>query len=633
MTTDSTNTTTSLNPSDIVGLWGVRFHNTEPYIAANRWQVVNITTDDGVQRLGYPYDPQGGGFDPDPSTPGIELWDRPESEYTYPMDIVGGYTFTADGKYYFYGKVESATRSAGYQLVEAIRSGTYTIEGDIVTLTPYQSVGKIYNDQQDYLKVAEEDFTPKKLRVQKDPNLNRLKIIELDAQGQPIPENPDGVDMDYAGEAPTNFNLNEGIAKQGVGTIRDDLLGGSKGYDLLQGREGNDRIAGNGGLDSVVGGAGSDRFYLENNADSKDIIGDFNPNEDFIFVRAADFNGLAPNAFISADQFTTGTGATTANQRIIYNQNTGELFYDADGSGGGAQVQIATLLSNPTLGAERIYAYQDENAGPTNPSNPNPTNPNNPNPNNPTNPNTGTPGNDSMNGGTGNDSMTGGAGNDSMTGGAGNDSMTGGIGDDQLLGGIGDDGIFGGEGIDLVNGNQGNDAINGNQGNDIVRGGKGDDLVRGGKDNDMVYGDLGNDNVFGDNGEDTVTGGGGNDSVTGGMGSDRFLFDTNAVFSADSMGVDILTDFVAGTDKIVLDQTTFTALTNSAIGVLQASNFAVVSTDANAAVSGALIVYNSATGGLFYNQNGAAEGFGTGAQFARLTGNPVVSASDFIVQA
>ena len=621
MTTDSTNTTTSLNPSDIVGLWGVRFHNTEPYIAANRWQVVNVTTDDGVQRLGYPYDPQGGGFDPDPSTPGIELWDRPESEYTYPMDIVGGYTFTADGKYYFYGKIESATRSTGYQIMESIRMGTYTLDGDIVTLTPYQSVGKTYNDQQNYLKVAEEDFTPKKLRVQKDTNLNRLTVTELDAQGQPKPGN-NTVDYNYVEAAPTNFNLNEGIAKQGVGTIRDDLLGGSKGYDLLQGREGNDRIAGNGGLDSVVGGASSDRFYLENSADSKDIIADFNPNEDFIFVRAADFNGLAPNAFISADQFTTGTGATTANQRIIYNQNTGELFYDADGSGGGAQVQIATLVSNPTLGAERIYAYQDENAAPSNPSNPNPINLNPPS-GNPTNPNTGTPGNDSM---------TGGTGNDSMTGGAGNDSMTGGIGDDQLLGGIGDDGIFGGEGIDLVNGNQGNDAINGNQGNDIVRGGKGDDSVRGGKDNDMVYGDLGNDNVFGDNGDDTVTGGGGNDSVTGGMGSDRFLFDTNAVFSADA-GIDILTDFVAGTDKIVLDQTTFTALTNNAIGLLRATGFAIVSSDTAVATSGALIVYNSATGGLFYNQNGAAAGFGTGAQFATLTGNPTLSATDFIVQA
>ncbi len=613
MTTDSTNTTTSLNSSDIVGFWGVRFHNTEPYIAANRWQVVNITTDDGVQRLGYPYDPQGGGFDPDPSTPGIELWDRPESEYTYPMDIAGGYTFTADGKYYFYGKIESATRSTGYQIMESIRMGTYTLDGDIVTLTPYQSVGKTYNDQQNYLKVAEEDFTPKKLRVQKDTNLNRLTVTELDAQGQPKPGN-NTVDYNYVEAAPTSLNLNEGIAKQGVGTIRDDLLGGSKGYDLLQGREGNDRIAGNGGLDSVSGGAGSDRFYLENNADSKDIIVDFNPNEDFIFVRAADFNGLAPNAFISADQFTTGTGATTANQRIIYNQSTGELFYDADGSGGGAQVQIATLLSNPTLGAERIYAYQDENAAPSNPSNPNPINLNPPS-GNPTNPNIGTPG------------------NDTMTGGTGNDSMTGGGGDDQLFGGMGDDAIFGGEGIDLVSGNQGNDAINGNQGNDIVRGGKGDDIVRGGKDNDMVYGDLGNDRVFGDNGDDTVTGGGGNDSVTGGLGSDRFLFDTNTVFSADSMGIDILTDFVAGTDKIVLDQTTFTTLTNIAVGVLPPTGFAIVSSDTAVATSGALIVYNSATGGLFYNQNGAAEGFGTGAQFARLTGNPVLSTSDFIVQA
>ena len=71
---------------------------------------------------------------------------------------------------------------------------------------------------------------------------------------------------------------------------------------------------------------------------------------------------------------------------------------------------------------------------------------------------------------------------------------------------------------------------------------------------------------------------------------------------------------------------------NIAVGELAATGFAIVSSDTAVATSGAFIVYNSATGGLFYNQNGAEAGFGTGAQFATLTGNSVLSATDFIVQ-
>jgi hypothetical protein len=52
---------------------------------------------------------------------------------------------------------------------------------------------------------------------------------------------------------------------------------------------------------------------------------------------------------LSASAFTTGSQATSAEHRIIYDAATGNLFFDADGSGAGAQVQFAILTPGLTL--------------------------------------------------------------------------------------------------------------------------------------------------------------------------------------------------------------------------------------------------------------------------------------------
>ena len=51
------------------------------------------------------------------------------------------------------------------------------------------------------------------------------------------------------------------------------------------------------------------------------------------------------------------------------------------------------------------------------------------------------------------------------------------------------------------------------------------------------------------------------------------------------------------------------------------------------AASSAAIVYSSTTGNLFYNQNGTAAGYGTGGNFAVLTGLPALAATDFNIVA
>ncbi|MEH2305777.1 choice-of-anchor D domain-containing protein [Nostoc sp.] len=177
-----------------------------------------------------------------------------------------------------------------------------------------------------------------------------------------------------------------------------------------------------------------------------------------------------------------------------------------------------------------------------------------------------------------------------------------------------------------------NDVINGQGGNDIIDGKSGDDLLRGGTGNDLLIGGKGNDLLIGGEGNDTLVGGEGNDILVGGMGADTFLYNSNAAFTSAAIGADTIADFNRSQgDKIVLSKTTFSAITSFVgTGFSNASNFQITSLGA---LSNAVIVYDSMTGQLLYNQNGSAAGFGTGGQFAQLTGAPTLTASDFIIQA
>lgn len=52
---------------------------------------------------------------------------------------------------------------------------------------------------------------------------------------------------------------------------------------------------------------------------------------------------------LASTAVTIGSGATTAAHRIANNNGTANLFYDADGSGAGAQVQIDSLSTAPAV--------------------------------------------------------------------------------------------------------------------------------------------------------------------------------------------------------------------------------------------------------------------------------------------
>ena len=135
------------------------------------------------------------------------------------------------------------------------------------------------------------------------------------------------------------------------GGIGNDALFGGNGADTLTGGDGNDRLTGGAGKDILIGGAGADTFVLNDKTGATDTIQDFLSGTDRIEIQISAFRGLASygTGALSAGELTYGTAATTASQHLIYNQASGQLFYDADGVGGAAQIEIATLVGAPTL--------------------------------------------------------------------------------------------------------------------------------------------------------------------------------------------------------------------------------------------------------------------------------------------
>jgi serralysin len=55
---------------------------------------------------------------------------------------------------------------------------------------------------------------------------------------------------------------------------------------------------------------------------------------------------------LASHQFTKGSAATSSAHRIVYNNTTGELFYDADGAGGMAQIKFANIGKELVLKAD-----------------------------------------------------------------------------------------------------------------------------------------------------------------------------------------------------------------------------------------------------------------------------------------
>ena len=470
----------------------------------------------------------------------------------------------------------------------------------------------------------------------------------------------------------------------------NDRLSGNASSQTLTGQSGADTLWGAGGADTLWGGAGADTFiFREIGPANADAINDFTSGSDKLLLDGTVMTALgAAGNFAATDaRFkanSTGT-ATDASDRILYNTTTRQIFYDADGSGSGAKVLIATLQSGATLVATDIVVDGEVGGQVI----------------------IGTSGDDTLQGGPGGDSVVGGGGDDRLDGGAGNDTLEGGPGSDFLTGGPGIDSVAGGDGNDFIDVDEdyagdridggagvdglnlwfisgpvvvdlaagtvrnadpgstgsatltgienvggsrftshviGNDSANNLSGttfNDTLIGGGGDDTLSGGpgfgSGANLLVGDAGNDRLIGDSGADTLDGGdgddtlaglgGGADSLVGGAGRDLFVLGRE--FSGHFQ-VKRLADFASGSDTIQLETARMPSLGME--GTLSAGDARFHAAAGATAAHDAddRIIYNTSTGDLFYDPDGS--GKAAAAQLiAQLQGAPSLVATDILI--
>jgi Ca2+-binding RTX toxin-like protein len=474
----------------------------------------------------------------------------------------------------------------------------------------------------------------------------------------------DGEDLLYGGDGDDiAFGDDDDDTLNGEGG--NDLLFGGSGNDILDGGDGFDRLEGDSGADSLFGGIGNDELMGGTGADVLD-------GEDGVDV--ADYR--LSNAAVSVSLLNFGSGGSGsgghAQGDVLFRiENVvGSNFSDTL-IGDSGDNTLEGLNGNDTLtggdGRDTLIGgigTDTLNGGSGNDSL------------------NGGDNNDTLNGGTGADTMTGGTGDDTYLvdnagdflielSGAGSDNvkasvsyalqtsvsiellqtnnaaattainLTGNNIAQTIIGNAGDNVLNGGGGADTMNGGVGNDTYHVDNAADVIIDSSGTlDIVvttvsytlaagvgieilatlsvgtapinlRGNEFSNEISGNAGNNNI---------TGGAGNDTLVGNGGLDLFIF--NAALNG-ATNVDSITDYVVGTDLMLLDTAIFTSL---APGDLLANQFRTgfAGQDADD-----FIIYDNVGGGVFYDADGA--GGAAAVQFVQVGPGLALTADDFFM--
>jgi Ca2+-binding RTX toxin-like protein len=325
----------------------------------------------------------------------------------------------------------------------------------------------------------------------------------------------------------------------GTGNGQQNTITGNGGHNELSGLAGNDQLYGGLGDDTLIGGKGKDLLvgggglneFHDVHGDGNDTLdGSGASNADTLF---ADWSAATTGIVWHNDPATTVTllGNTITSMEMLMLQLGSGNDVVSTATNGFGRNQIHGNGGNDVL---RTYGAGDSLWGDS--------------------------GNDTLTGGSNTD-LYGGDGDDELHekanlgtrafGGGGNDTIylagnrTGASGDE------GNDRLYSDSGHHFLQGGDGNDTLDSGKGEDVLRGGAGDDrLVSGGTDFSVGQ----QESLYGDDGNDTLVSASTYDFLSGGAGADVFLFG-----NAGGRG-DLMQDFVAGTDKIGIDQSLMGAI-------------------------------------------------------------------------
>jgi Ca2+-binding RTX toxin-like protein len=166
-------------------------------------------------------------------------------------------------------------------------------------------------------------------------------VIELAGQGA---DDTVRSTIDYhLGDNVENLVLIGSWAVDGTGNDLANTLIGNDAANVLAGGLGKDLLTGGGGADSFV-------FDTAFGGSNIDRLTDFTPGEDHFLLDPAIFTQL-PTGALAPDAFALGTAAGDADDRILYDIDSGTLRYDRDGTGPGAARAFAIVVPGTVLSA------------------------------------------------------------------------------------------------------------------------------------------------------------------------------------------------------------------------------------------------------------------------------------------
>ncbi|WP_298192439.1 calcium-binding protein [Novosphingobium sp.] len=163
---------------------------------------------------------------------------------------------------------------------------------------------------------------------------------------------PSTADLNLTGNSADNFIDGTTGANVLVGGAGYDIIVSNGGADTINGGLGNDTLVGLDSSGRIKGGDGADTFVfglLSAGATGGAAISDFATGTDKLEIIT---DGLAPalaDGPLDAANFVFGTSAADTDDVIIYDEASGKLWLDADGSGSGEQQLIALLGAGTEL--------------------------------------------------------------------------------------------------------------------------------------------------------------------------------------------------------------------------------------------------------------------------------------------